>query len=562
MKLNPFSRLTRLVMDMLSRFSVQQEDVVGVDITPSYIRVAQLSQRGGRWVLEKVGYKYLEGSDDPADILNHPDRYAQKLREIAAASKISTANAAVSIPVTSAIIRVISLPLMTDEEIRNAIALDSLWENVVQISDSLDEYSVFWQIIHRDAASNTMDILFVASKLTDINAYSNIVSAAGLNPVLVDVRCFAIRNALTMLPATVVSAQATTILEIGVHENYLLVVSNDAPFISDLYLSEADRSLLRSGERDEQKLAALCERYSTQVRQAVRAFKSPDPAAGAGIGQIRVTSSLPNIQEVMQVLSQKLPEHELVLFDATEFLAVPEQLKAKVEAEQNRSVFTAVLGLASRKLDVFGYYKYVTGVNNINLLPNREAVRQMEKTKVVSKFAMVLVAVLIALGVGFTLWRQSATEEALAPQVAEVERAVTEVDGLTSRIAHLKSQRKAFGLTVTATDAFRSGHARLDGALHAVAQAVPRGVRLTMLVHEGGETLRIEGEAANEHLATIFLEKLNAGGVLQRASLLDMGSEGEAKGIKFRFNCTLKPPAGDAVVKPDAAREGRENHGA
>jgi len=561
MKLNPFPHLTRLVMDMLSRFSVQQEDVVGVDITPSYTRVAQLSQRGGRWALEKVGYKYLEDAGEPADILNHPERYAQKLREIAAASKLSTANAAVSIPLTSAIIRVISLPLMTDEEIRNAIALDSLWENVVQISDSLDEYSVFWQIIRRDAASNTMDILFVASKLADINAYSNIVSAAGLNPVLVDVRCFAIRNALAMLPSAMVSAQASTILEIGLHENYLLVVKNDAPFIADLYLSETDRALLRSGERDEQILAALCERYATQVRQAVRAFKSRDPAAETGIEQIRVTSSLPHIREIVQMLGQKLQEHPLVLFDATEFVAVPEQLKAKVEAEQNRSVFTAVLGLATRKLDVFGYYKYVTGVNNINLLPNREAIRQTEKTKVVSKFAIVLVALLIALGAGFTLWRQSATEEALAPQVAEVERAATELDGMKNRVAHLESQRKAYQLTMTATAAFRSAHAQLEGALRAITDAVPRGVRLTMLVHEGGETLRIEGEAPNEHQATIFLEKLNAGGVLQRATLLGMGSEGEAAGIKFRFNCTLKPPAGGTAGKPGAARGGGKHHG-
>ena len=40
---------------------------------------------------------------------------------------------------------------------------------------------------------------------------------------------------------------------------------------------------------------------------------------------------------------------------------------------RNRSIYTSVLGLAYRKLDVFGYYKFVTAVKNINLLPNREA---------------------------------------------------------------------------------------------------------------------------------------------------------------------------------------------
>ena len=34
-----------------------------------------------------------------------------------------------------------------------------------------------------------------------------------------------------------------------------------------------------------------------------------------------------------------------------------ENLKKKIQAEVNPSVFTSVIGLATRKLDVFGYYK-------------------------------------------------------------------------------------------------------------------------------------------------------------------------------------------------------------
>ena len=40
-----------------------------------------------------------------------------------------------------------------------------------------------------------MEILFVASKLSDVNAYSSIVKKAGLNPVIMDVRCFSLKNA-------------------------------------------------------------------------------------------------------------------------------------------------------------------------------------------------------------------------------------------------------------------------------------------------------------------------------------------------------------------------------
>ena len=546
-------------MDSLSRMSVQQEDVVGVDITPSYIRVAQLSKKGSAWSLEKLGYKYLDDAGNLADIHSQPDLYTEKLRELTSSAKLSTLNAAISIPITSAIIRVIPLPLMSDEEVMNAIALDSLWENVVQISDSLEDYSIFWQIIRRNTAANTMDILFVASKLSDINAYSKIVTAAGLNPVLVDVRCFANRNVLALLPGTAGSGQASAILEFGLHENYLLIVSNDEPFISDLYMSEADRALLRSRERDEAVLSEVCYRYASQVRQALRAFKSRDPASD--IGQIRVTSSLPDIQEFIQMLTVKLPEYKLNLLDATEFLTVPAQLKGKLEAEQNRSVFTAALGLATRKLDIFGYYKYVTGVNNINLLPNRDAVRQTEKKKIFSTLLVVVASFLVVLVAGFMFWYQSSAEETLAPQVAQADQTAAEVNLMKTRLAQLQSQRKANTSTIEATESFLSGHARLEGALNAITQTVPRSVRLTVLAYDGGEMLRIEGEAPNEHLATVFLEKLNAGGMLQRATLVDISSGIEFTGTKFRFNALLNPPLARGAEKqnPNRAEKGKHD---
>ena len=86
-------------------------------------------------------------------------------------SKIDVGNVAISIPVTSAIIRVVTSPLMKDEELQKAIETNSLWENLVQLTDNLDDYSIFHQVINRNEKDNTMDILFVASKLADINLY-------------------------------------------------------------------------------------------------------------------------------------------------------------------------------------------------------------------------------------------------------------------------------------------------------------------------------------------------------------------------------------------------------
>ena len=68
-------------------------------------------------------HKY-EGIPEGGTVLEHPDKVADELKLALQKSKISTSNAAIAIPVTSAIIRVVTSPLMTDEELNNAVKTD------------------------------------------------------------------------------------------------------------------------------------------------------------------------------------------------------------------------------------------------------------------------------------------------------------------------------------------------------------------------------------------------------------------------------------------------------
>ena len=55
-------KIIKVIVSYLSKLTVEQEDVVGVDITPNCIRVAQLSSNKKKWTLTKLGYKYIDGS--------------------------------------------------------------------------------------------------------------------------------------------------------------------------------------------------------------------------------------------------------------------------------------------------------------------------------------------------------------------------------------------------------------------------------------------------------------------------------------------------------------------
>ena len=178
-KKDSFSNIKKIFGERISKANVATEEIAGIDISENSIKVAQLSKsKDDKWILEKISLRFLDKAKTTEGIIASKDYVAEELKLTMANAKITTSNVAISIPVTSAIIRVVTSPLMTDEELQKAIETDSLWENLVQLTDDLNDYSVFHQIISRNPKANTMEILFVASKLSDVNSYSSIVKKA------------------------------------------------------------------------------------------------------------------------------------------------------------------------------------------------------------------------------------------------------------------------------------------------------------------------------------------------------------------------------------------------
>ena len=335
--------------------------------------------------MEKFYTHKIEGLPENATVLEHPDKIGDELKIALQKSKISTSNAAIAIPVTSAIIRVVTSPLMTDEELNNAVKTDSLWENLVQLTDNLDDYSIFHQVINRNPTENTMDILFVASKLADINSYTDIIKKGGLNAVIIDVKCFALKSAvdqINQISGSIEDSNLTAVLEFGLDENYVMILYENNPIITDIFIRGQDRKTLVESDNQEE-MEALVRRYITQVKQAVQDFETKYEKR---IRNLKVTSNLPNVETYLASFRKNLVNTGFNLFDPLDGIKIPAQLEENVKLE-NRSYLSTVLGLAFRKLDVFGYFKFVTAVKNINLLPNRDTMIQQKRAKAFSNFA-------------------------------------------------------------------------------------------------------------------------------------------------------------------------------
>lgn len=505
---------------MLSRYSVQQEDVIGVDITPGAVRVAQLEKEGNGWLLSKLSYKFIDVDDLNASVEDNADAYVEKLRTAIQSAKISTTNAAVSIPVSSAIVKVVTLPLMTDEELKEAVDTDSLWENVIQLTDTLDDYSVFWQVISRNESENLMDLLFVASKLEDINFYLDLVRKAGLSPVIVDVRCFAMKNAVEVSPQATERGKTIALLEIGASENYILILRDDSPFISSVFVTDADKRAMANPMLGQDEARKITDRLAMQVKQTVSTYEAK--FKGIPVEELLLVSSSSNTETLFTALQQSLSPLPVKVFNAVKPIKVPEQLKDKIKAEPNRSVFATALGLATRKLDVFGYYQYVTGVNNINLLPNREQVRNVEKAKLLSKFGLILGTVLISTVIGYTFYGQYTSENETSGEVRVYDELFIEKMNLEGEIQDLKNQQEHLSGMLAAAEGLNSNQKEMFELLTQITSSFPEGVWLESINYAGSQTLTLEGRSISDQNILEFINRLNSADRVLNASLKTM----------------------------------------
>ena len=534
---------SKLLKNRLGKSAVKGEEIVGVELTPNEIRLAQVSSnKSNQWVLDRFAVHKFESISEGGTVLENPDKIAEELKIALQKSKISTTNAAIAIPVTSAIIRVVTAPLMKDEELKKAIETDSLWENLVQLTDNLADYSIFHQVINRDKTGNTMDILFVASKLSDINNYTNIIKKGGLNAVIIDVKCFALKSAVdqvNQISGSIEDSNLTAVLEFGLDENYVMILYENNPIITDIFIRGLDRTTLRESNNQEE-MDALVRRYITQVKQAVQDFETKYEKR---IRNLKVTSNLPNVDEYLGNFRKNLANTGFNLFDPLDGIKVPAQLENEVKID-NRSYFSTVMGLAFRKLDVFGYYKFVTAVKNINLLPNRENMIAQKKAKVFSNFAFkgvigIVTAIYIVL-FGLSFWQiteLNKKNEGYEQIVQTHELKTIEKNKYAKEIGFmLKSLELSKSITSNKSINFR--------VLAQIASAVPKRVKFKAIEYNGADLVVIEGSAYSDQDILKLISNLNNKKLISQASLATMtlpqGQQGSQQMKGFKIACILE----------------------
>jgi len=170
------------------------KNAIGLDIGSSSIKLIQLRETSKGIHLVNFDMALLPPEAVVDGALMNFTAIVEKIRELLRVHRIRFKECALSISGHSVIIKKISLPEMTEEELQESIQ----WEAEQYIPFEIKDVEVDVEILNPKAGQGQMDVLLVAAKKEIINDYVSVAMEAGLKPVIMDVDTFTIQNAFEL----------------------------------------------------------------------------------------------------------------------------------------------------------------------------------------------------------------------------------------------------------------------------------------------------------------------------------------------------------------------------
>lgn len=169
----------------------KSKNLVGLDIGSSAIKLVELKDvKGGGYRLVKSGLETLSPEAIVDGAIMDASLVVDTVNRLATALNVRNPDFGTSLSGHSVIIKKISLPAMSPEELGESIR----WEAEQYVPFDINDVNLDYVVLD-SGAGDTMDVLLVAVKKDKIGDYTSVISQSGRNPMLVDVDAFAIQNA-------------------------------------------------------------------------------------------------------------------------------------------------------------------------------------------------------------------------------------------------------------------------------------------------------------------------------------------------------------------------------
>ena len=170
------------------------KSLVGLDIGSSAVKAVELKPAGKGFKVSAVGIESLPPDTNIHRAHNEGRPVADAVSPQLANKRFKAKDVVASLSGNSVIVKKITLPTMTEQELSESI----YWEAEQYIPFDIQDVNLDYEILEPGTgpeSQGSMEVLLVAAKKDKIADYTNVITQAGKTPVVVDVDAFALQNA-------------------------------------------------------------------------------------------------------------------------------------------------------------------------------------------------------------------------------------------------------------------------------------------------------------------------------------------------------------------------------
>jgi type IV pilus assembly protein PilM len=163
---------------------------IGLDIGSSSIKAVQLRRKGSGWALQAFGVQPLVPQTIVDGSIMDQGAVAEAIRQLWTRLRLKQKEVALAIAGHSVIIKKISVPQMTAEQLAGSIRNEAEHH----IPFGRDDVEIDYQVTNPANASGQTELLLVAARKEVVSDYAQVARDANLVPAVVDVAAFASLN--------------------------------------------------------------------------------------------------------------------------------------------------------------------------------------------------------------------------------------------------------------------------------------------------------------------------------------------------------------------------------
>jgi len=215
----------------------KRTNLFGLDIGSNALKLAEIRKTGKGYQLLNAGVMHLPPEAIVEGAVMNAPAVVDAIQNLLDVHKPESRNVATSVCGHSVIIKKVSLPVMSREELEQSIQ----WEAEQYIPFNIHDVNLDYQILSpleekgEESRTGQMDVLLVAAKKDLVEDYASLLREADLRPVIMDVASFAVEN-MFEVNAEVDEDEVIAIFNIGASITNINIFKNGASlFTRDIH---------------------------------------------------------------------------------------------------------------------------------------------------------------------------------------------------------------------------------------------------------------------------------------------------------------------------------------